>query len=150
MPYDYLEELSVSDEGFRVYHETLEGLFRDAWEAVLGLMVEDPGSIRPTKERVIRLKETEPELLLFDFLGELVFLKDAEDSLYRPVDITIAPAAKNGGGLGAGCVLRCRLGGETIDTGRHRTGVDVKAITLQGLSLKQSNDRWEATVVVDT
>ena len=79
MPYDYLEELSISDEGFRVYHETLEGLFRDAWDAVLGLMVEDPESIRTTKERVVRLKETEPELLLFDFLGELVFLKDAED-----------------------------------------------------------------------
>lgn len=150
MPYDYLEELSVSDEGFRVYHETLEGLFRDAWEAVLGLMVEDPESIRTTKERVVRLKETEPELLLFDFLGELVFLKDAEDSLYRPLELTIAPAATSGDDFGVGCVLRSRLGGEIIDPGHHRTGVDVKAITLQGFSLRQHRDRWEATVVVDT
>lgn len=49
-----------------------------------------------------------------------------------------------------GGALPGRLGGEVIDLGHHRTGVDVKAITLQDFSLEQKNDRWEVTVVVDT
>jgi SHS2 domain-containing protein len=141
MPYDYLEELSVADEGFRVYHETLEGLFRDAWDAVLGLMVENPESIRARRERTLKIEQTEPELL---------FLKDAEDSFYRPAELAIAPAAKSSGESGSWLVLRGRLVGEGIDRRQHKTGVDVKAITLQGFSLERRNELWEATVVVDT
>jgi SHS2 domain-containing protein len=41
------------------------------------------------------------------------------------------------------------VGGEPLDTQRHRMGREVKAITYHGLWVRQAQDHWEAEVIVD-
>ena len=39
--------------------------------------------------------------------------------------------------------------GETIDPGRHRLDVEIKAVTWHGLKLQRETDGWLAEVIVD-
>lgn len=140
MPYEYLEDVPAADAGFRAWSQSYEGLLRSAWEAVLGLMVEDPESIRAMEERTVSVESSDAELLLYDLLGELLYYKDAEEVLLRIDELSVTARRS----------LTARLRGERIDRGRHAMGIDVKAITLQGFSVRQTPDGWKARVVVDT
>jgi SHS2 domain-containing protein len=143
MPYRYLDDATVSDAGFEAWGASLSELFSAAWEAALGLMVADPADLSGGDRREVRCADPDLELLLFDMLGELLYLKDAEHSLYRIESLSIS--ASDGGHE-----LRGVVTGEPIEPGRHELGVDVKAVTLDQLAIRREADRYLARVVVDT
>jgi SHS2 domain-containing protein len=127
---------------FEAWGATLEEMFAAAADALMNVMIEDLTAIHRVEELEVRLEESDPEFLLFDFLNELVFLKDARRLLLRPGSLTIAP-------LPSGYSLQAMLYGEQIDSDRHRTLVDVKAVTLHRFNVQQSADGWQATVILD-
>lgn len=145
----------MADEGFRIWSDTLEGLFCDAWEAVLGLMIEDSSTLNPQREYTLSMEDKDSELLLFGFLGELLFLKDAQDSFHRPatVEITVPPLVgeeQTSQATQRPYRLKAHLLGEPIDRERHRLGTNIKAITFFGFSLRKTKEGFEAQIVVDT
>ena len=142
MPYRYLDDIATADAAFEVWGETLETLFRAAADALLGIMIDAPESVLPACSEQLALKDEELDLLLFTFLQELVFLKDARQLLLRVPEMMISESE----GVWQ---LTATARGERIDAGRHRLGVDVKAITLHHFTLHRHDDRWLATVVVD-
>jgi SHS2 domain-containing protein len=142
MPYEYLEEVAIADIAFRAWSPDLEGVFVAAADAVMNVMVEDLASIRPVVEREIELENTQLEMLLFDFLQEFIYYKDAETLLLRAPAVRIGQTAHD-------YVLRANVSGEKLDSERHPTRVDVKAVTLHRFSLKKTGDVWEAFVILD-
>ncbi len=78
MPYEYLEEIATADIAFRAWDPSLEGAFVAAADATMNVMVEDLASIRPVVEREIKIENESLETLLFDFLQEFIYYKDAE------------------------------------------------------------------------
>jgi len=142
MPYEFVDELTVADIAFRAWGRDLEETFVSAANAVMNTMVEDLDTIQPHDTRILSVAHEALDLLLFNFLQELVYYKDAEQLLLRVQQLRIADDHPP-------YTLLATAVGEPIDPGRHRMRVDVKAVTLHRFSLMQTDGGWEATVILD-
>ena len=78
MPYEYSTDIAISDVAFHAWGDGMDELFVAAADATLNVMVEDLRSIEDRVRYPIELKEPSDEMLLFNFLQELIFLEDAE------------------------------------------------------------------------
>ncbi len=142
MSYEFLEDLAIADIAFRARGSTLEAVFTAAADAVMNVMVESLDSIRPMEGRELKLENEALDMLLFDFLQDLIYYKDSEGLLLRVPSIKIRrPEGRY--------VLEAVALGEKLDLSRHRTRVDVKAVTLHEFYLREKDGDWEAQVVLD-
>jgi SHS2 domain-containing protein len=87
-------------------------------------------------------KNEKLDLLLFDFLDDLLFYKDAELLIFSKFDISITE--KNNV-----YKLHCTAHGEKLDHAKHDPKVDVKAITMHLFEVKEIDGGWFAKVLVD-
>jgi SHS2 domain-containing protein len=83
MPYEYLEEIGTADIAFEATGRDLAELFSDAADATTNVMIDNIEAIQPRETRQIELSNEKLDMLLFDLLQELIFLKDAERLLLR-------------------------------------------------------------------
>ncbi len=90
----------------------------------------------------MRSRTHDLDLLLYNFLNELVFFKDARRLLLRVTEVTITKTE-------AGYKLRASAYGDVIDPSRHPLSADVKAVTLHRFKLEETPDGWRSTVVLD-
>ncbi|UCF96997.1 MAG: archease [Spirochaetaceae bacterium] len=148
MPYRYRDDLTVADIGFEAQGGTPEELFLSAWEATLRVMIENPSAIERAVTRNITLEEPSLDLLLHNFLQELIYHKDAEALLLRIEQCRIEGIGENEG-VKDPVRLEASAVGEAIDPGRHRLGTDVKAVTFHNFSLTSEHRGWKTTVVLD-
>jgi len=142
MPYRFRDEISTADVAFEVWGETLEELFISGAAALLRTMAASPEHVERQQELGIRLEQDELDLLLFTFLQELIFYKDARRLLLHADRVQIAERE-------GGFILEAVVSGEQIDVGRHRMLVDVKAVTLHRFELQFRDGFWQAVVVLD-
>ena len=142
MSYEFVDEMATADIAFRAWGTTLEETFVAAATAVMQVMVENLDAIRPCQERRITVDHEALDLLLFNFLQEFVYYKDAEQLLLVVAQVEIA---RHAGGYRLAATAR----GERIDPVRHDLRVDVKAVTLHRFRLQQSARGWEALVILD-
>jgi len=140
--YRFRGDVAIADAAFEAWGATLEELFVAAADATTNTMVQNLDAIEERQRRPIRLEEERADLLLFRFLGELIYLKDAERLLLR---VPAAAIRRREGAL----VLEAEARGEPIDPLRHRLQADVKAVTLHRLRVEQTAHGWEASVVLD-
>jgi SHS2 domain-containing protein len=141
MPYEYVEDQAIADVAFIARAPSLEGLLKTAADATMNVMVDDLGTIERKTEKIVEAQAEAEDLLLVNFLQELIYHKDADRLLLRAEEVSVA----RGGRLS----LRARCGGERIDPARHELNVDVKAVTLHKLKVEQTPAGWEAFVVLD-
>ena len=78
MPYKFLEEIATADITFEVTGRDLPELFSDAADATMNVMIDNLDAIEPRETRHIELSNEKIDMLLFDFLQELIYFKDAE------------------------------------------------------------------------
>ena len=142
MPYRYLHEIAISDVAFEATGKDLEALFRAVADATAGVMVEDISSIGREEYLVVNLEQRDLDMLLFDFINEIIYLKDTRRLLLRAEEISIRR------GLG-GYALTSVLCGEPPDPKKHALKVDVKAVTLYRFEVVETTQGWKATVVLD-
>lgn len=142
MGYRYLDEVAIADLAFCAWGDTLEAVFAEAARATMNAMVEVLATIRFSQQRLVELRTRSAEWLLFDFLQEVIYYKDAEQLLLLPQHLEIGQNC-------AGWWLRGELAGEEIDVERHALLVDVKAVTLHRFSLVRQGNQWQAEVVLD-
>ena len=142
MPYEFVDELTVADLAFRAWGRDLVETFVAAADAVMNAMVEDLETIQPHDTRQLSVEHEALDMLLFNFLQELVYYKDAEQLLLRIQQLRIADDRQP-------YILHATAVGERIDPDRHHMRVDVKAVTLHRFSLTQTERGWEATVILD-
>ncbi|HEY6871577.1 MAG TPA: archease [Geobacteraceae bacterium] len=142
MPYRYLEDIAVADVAFEAWGTTLEEMFIASADATMNVMVEELATIENRQSLEVSVEHGEADMLLFNFLNELIFHKDARRLLLRVA--TLAVARRDGL-----FTLHALLSGEEIDPARHSLNVDVKAVTLHRFRVEQTDRGWEATVVLD-
>ena len=142
MPYKYLEGITLADVAFEATGKTLAELIESAALAVENTIVKDLKAIAPRTSKKIVLKEPDAEKLVFAFLEELVYLKDAERLLFGKFDIGVKEG-KEGYELAAVCK------GEKISMKKHELIVDVKAVTMHHYEVKKTPKGWVARVVLD-
>ena len=142
MPYEFLDEIAIADVAFRAWGRDLPEVFTSAADATLNVMVQDLGSIEPKERREIVLENEAPDMLLFDFLQELIYYKDTERLLLRVPHIEIHESEGK-------YHLRAEAVGEELDPLRHEQGVDVKAVTLHRFSLERDESGWTTQIILD-
>jgi len=142
VPYRFRDDIAIADVAFEAWGTTIEEVFIAAADATMNVMVEDLATIERSLEHTIELEHDQLDLLLFNLLNELIFLKDARRLLLRVQSISIK-------GTNPGFTLKASVYGEVLDTGKHPLVVDVKAVTLHRFNLKQTEAGWEAFVILD-
>ena len=142
MPYRYLEDIATADVAFEARGKDLEELFLAAADAAMNVMVSDLSTIDETDKLEFVVEHEELDLLLFNFLQELIFFKDARRLLLRVLSVAIEEGI-------SGFTLTARAAGEELNPEKHDLIVDVKAVTLYRFALQESADGWTATVVLD-
>jgi len=142
MPYTYLEEIAIADIAFLATGRTLEEVFLAAAEATVNVMVEDLATVQDRQRIPVELQNEALDLLLFNFLNEFVYYKDAKGLLLRSGPVSL-------GRRGSLHTLKAELYGEKLDPSRHPLRGDIKAVTLHRFALRRNGKRWEATVVLD-
>jgi len=142
MPYKYLEDVGTADIAFEATGRDLPQLFTAAADATLNVMIENIEAIDPREMRRVELENDKIDMLLFDFLQELIYLKDAERLLLRIRDAQIHQ--KEGAYF-----LTATAAGEPLDAARHQQRADVKAVTLHDFRVEKANGGWKATAILD-
>jgi SHS2 domain-containing protein len=117
-------------------------MFESAGVAVLGTMVRDPKNIKPKIKKDIVKKAPTIEKLLFDFLDELIFLKDAEQMFFSEFKARIS-------GKEGAYSLTVEARGEKINPNKHDIVIDAKAVTMHKFEVKQTEKGWRAQVIID-
>jgi SHS2 domain-containing protein len=142
MPYRYLEEIGTADIAFEATGRDLPQLFRDAADATMNVMIDNIDAIQPVETRQIELSNDKLDMLLFDFLQELIFLKDAERLLLRIREVRIHEKDET-------YFLKATAVGESLNAERHHQRADVKAVTLHNFTVEQIGGGWKARVLLD-
>jgi len=142
MPYHYLEEIGAADIAFEATGRDLPELFTAAADATINVMIDNLDSIEPREARQIELSNDNVEMLLFDFLQELIYFKDARRLLLRALEMQIDQKGET-------YFLKAKVAGERLDDTRHQQRADVKAVTLHGFSVEKKNGGWKARVLLD-
>jgi SHS2 domain-containing protein len=138
--YTVREDIAVADCALEIEGQSLDDLFETAARAVAELMV-DPATIAPSLTREIALAAPSLELLLFDFVAELIFLKDSELIVLTDVSARVQASTP--------CRLEVRAAGGRIDRPRTLLRADPKAPTLHDLGVEPAGEGWRARLVID-
>ncbi|HEX7126387.1 MAG TPA: archease, partial [Thermodesulfobacteriota bacterium] len=118
----------------------LDDLFATAAQAVAVLMA-DPRTVPLTVERTVSLSASREDLLLYDWLSELILRKDRDQEVFPDVEVRVS---------GNGDVrLTARLRGGSLASPRTARRRDPKAVTFHQFTLERGDRGWRACFVVD-
>ena len=136
----FLEKIAIADIAFEAYGQTLEELFESSALALFEAMVKLE-TVEAKQTVKIELESDKIEDLLFDWLSELVYLKDAKAMLFVNFKLKIEDKRKY--------FLVAEAKGEKIDPAKHHLKLDVKAVTYHMLEVKRENNQWTSQVILD-
>ncbi len=138
--YQFLDSVAIADCALEIEADSLDDLFETAARALADVMV-DADTMPLTVERTVTLEAESLDLLLWDWLAELIFLKDSEQLIFPRASVDVS--------TGVPCSLAARLTGGPIDPERVALRADAKAVTFHQFALEPRGDRWWARVVID-
>ena len=139
MTYRFLPDVALADIAFEAESGSVDGLFEACGLAITDIMV-DPKTLRATTERKLSLQSENLDRLLYDFMTELIVMKDVDSLLFGEFRVKVSPQ---------GTSLEALARGEEIDRERHRLRNDVKAVTMHLFGVKHEGKTWKTTVVLD-
>ncbi|NYT07412.1 MAG: archease [Methanomicrobiales archaeon] len=134
MSFEELEH--TADVRVRVKAESLEGLFSEAARALMVVMY---GSVEPgPMHRNIEVRAADLESLMHAFLSEVLYLSEVEDMVVSGAEIRLTEGRLEG-----------EVTGEPFSPVRHRGGMEVKGISLSGLSVSREDHTYTLEVIFD-
>ena len=139
--YKILEDIAIADIAIEAYGKNLDELFENSAYAIFEESA-DIKKIDAKEKKTIKLGAKNIGDLLFDFLSEILFLKDTYSMIFRKSSIKISKKTD-------GYSINAELFGEKIDAKKHELRNDIKAITLHMFSVEKTKEGYKALVVVD-
>ncbi len=138
--YRFLDDVALADCAVEIEGKSLDDLFETGAVALARLMV-DPATLPITDERAIVLEAPVLDMLLYDWLSELIFLKDRDGQVFPHARVRVT---------GEGPYrLDADVRGGTIDREHTALGADPKAVTFHQFSVCFADGRWRARVIID-
>jgi SHS2 domain-containing protein len=129
----------TADIGLRVRAASFAELLAEAGRGLFSLIVANLDQVRLVQELAVRLPAAgPPDLVLFDWLHELLFLYDTRRLVLA--EFSVQCDAEQ---------LTARVRGELLDEHRHVLDHEVKAITYHGLRAEQQGGQWLGEVILD-
>jgi SHS2 domain-containing protein len=138
--YTVVEDVALADAAFDLEGRDLDDLFETAALALAELMV-DPASLPVRVHRDIALEAPAVDLLLYDWLSELIYRKDRDLEVFPATRVRVT---------GAGPYrLAARASGGVIDPATTARRADAKAVTFHQFRVEPADEGWRARVVID-
>ncbi len=138
MKKSYRQFNQTSDLGIEVIGSNLESLFRNA-AMCLSDLITDFTLLKKIQNRIVSVQAEDWELLLREFLAELLYLFHTDNFLAK--DITIIKVNSN--------ELEVELSGEQITIGTHPIYREIKSVTYHQLYIKQTKSGFKARFILD-
>jgi SHS2 domain-containing protein len=138
--YRFLDAVALADCALEVEGADIDDLFATAAQALAEVMV-DPATVTAGAERTVTLTAPSLDLLLYDWLAELILLKDQDEMIFPRARVRVT--------ANSGCRLEATLLGGTIDRERTALRADAKAVTFHQFALERRDQGWWARVVID-
>lgn len=140
--FTFLDDTAIADMAFDATGDSPAELFEASAHALFECMV-DTRRLHLKIEKKIKLRDSEIDRLLFDWLSELVYIKDAEGMLFGKFIIKVEKKDQ--------WELEAKIFGDRVNQKKQRVRTDVKAVTFHLFDVSQVEDGgWKARVVVDT
>ncbi len=139
--YKFLEDVAIADIAYEAYGKNLNEMFENAALAIFELSA-DIKTIESKEKVEIKLEHEKIDNLLYDFLSEILFLKDSKYMVFKDVEVSINEKNKK-------YYLTSILMGDTINPEKQHLENDIKAITMHMFEVRKGKNNWIATVVVD-
>lgn len=136
MKYEYLEDVATADIAFKAQGETLEELFENCALATAETMA-DIKAIEEKHVEQLVLEEEDTEQLLYDFLAEIVYLKDAERLFFFKFKVELD-----------GNKLTAKMFGDHVNKEMILNN-DVKAVTMHKFKVWKEKNKYYATIILD-
>jgi len=137
------DDIAMADMAFEAVADSPDELIRAAQSAMIQSLA-DPATIGRTWVYAVDRSASDLPSLLFDWLEELVYLKDAHGVVFH--DATLMLDRESGGST---CRLHGWVYGEPVDPVRQELRSDVKGVTKHLYEVKQTDGGWKARVVLD-
>ncbi|MFQ5855905.1 MAG: riboflavin biosynthesis protein RibF [Anaerolineae bacterium] len=135
--FEFEEIEHTADVGLRVRGKDLAQLFVNAARGMWTLIMPDIDAVEPAVTRKIELEAMDLEVLLVDWLSELLFLHETEHEAYSQFAVhDISPTH-----------LRAEARGGPVNG--HTLRKHIKAVTFNDLSIEETAEGFIATVVFD-
>ena len=137
MKFKYLADVAIADIAFEAYGKNLNEVFENSAYAFFDMTC-NPKTIKNKIKKIINLKEKDEKNLLYNFLSELIFLKDSKQLIFNKVKVLIKDNK-----------LKAVLYGDKIDYEKQELRNDIKAVTMHLFNIVKIKSGYKATVVVD-
>lgn len=128
----------TADLGLRIVAADLESLYRDAARGLFSLIVTNLDDVQSVEEVSFAIPGHERDLLLFDWLSELLYTFETRRLLFAEFTVGLNDAG-----------LQATARGESLDASRHMLANEVKAVTYHGLKVEKTDCGWCAELIVD-
>ena len=138
--YKFLEDIAIADIAYEAYGKDLNELFENAAIAIFELSA-DIKTVDAKEKIEFELENEKLDNLLYDFLSEILFLKDSKYMVFRKVKVEIKEGKTN--------KLNAFLEGDTINSEKQHLENDIKAVTMHMFELKKDKGGYTARIVVD-
>ena len=139
--FQFLEDVALADLAFDAEGDSVQEVFEAASNAVIEAMA-DPTTVGATWEHCVEHVEVDLAELLFDWLSDFVYWKDAAGVVFSRAVIAVTQASGQ-------WTLAATLIGEPVNQVTQVLRADVKGVTKHLYRLYQDNGRWRARVVLD-
>jgi len=136
----FREDIAIADCAVEVWGDSLGDLLATAARAVAELMA-DPETIVEHESRPVMLTADSEELLLFDWLSEILLIKDRDRLICPRAEVRVSDVKP--------LRLTATLFGDVVDPERTRRNLDVKGITMHELRVAREGKEWHGQFVVD-
>lgn len=142
MDYEIIHDMTSADLAVRIKGGTAAELFVNAGNTLMSELAEDIAVINREVKITGEIRNSELDMLYFEYLNEFLFYKDSRNLLLLPESVEVT---KESGTY----TCRYTLAGEAIDRERHKFRVDIKAVTLHGLKIYEHHGTFIAVTVFD-
>lgn len=138
--YKFLEDVAIADIAYEAYGKDLNELFENAAFAIFEMSA-NLDTVDAKAKIEFSLENENIENLLYDFLSEILFLKDSKYMVFKKVKVSIKENKKYH--------LKAVIEGDIINPQKQQLENDIKAVTMHMFEVKKEKNGYKAVVVVD-
>lgn len=127
-----------ADIGIEAYGQTLAEAFQQAAEGLMSIII-DSSTVSSVQKQDIDIAASDYEQLLVKWLSEILYLYDGKQFVSKEFNIKKLTSTQ----------LNAIVGGEPLSAIKHRTNIDVKAITYHQLVVRMDKENSFIRVFFD-
>jgi len=141
MKFKFLEDLAIADVAFEAYGKNLAEAFANAALATFEVQA-DTKKVKPKVSKNVKIEAENKEALLFDWISELLYLRDVKSMLFSKFSVKISEKSKR-------FFLKAKIYGEKIDRKKHQLKTEVKAVSYQMMEIEEKKGKCRVRVILD-